>query len=242
MTDFKYYVNKKIDKVKILDYLGFYSNKNKTRYSLTEQFYCACDCGTMFSADCERLVSIMNSKKPKLSCGSCCSHKDHTPTKHPNKYTFGDKCVYIHLDNHKEVAIIDIEDYEKVKDYRWNYSNGYFQCHMIRNWKKLTCGLHRLIMDLYEPDLVVDHINRNPLDNRKCNLRIVTKTQNHLNAPLIKRPLYGIAGISKSNNKWIASVSRQGKTIRLGSFDSLKDAVSARKEAEIKYYGMNRVY
>lgn len=165
---------------------------------------------------------------------------NHKPTKNPNKYTFDDKCAYIHINGKDDVAIIDIEDYKKVKDYRWSYCNGYFQTSLSYKCISKTIGLHRLIMDSYEKNLVVDHINRNRLDNRKINLKIVTRSENALNSKI--NPLYGVAGISNFNGKWIASISPKGKTIKIGSFDNINDAIKARKDAELKFYNMNRIY
>ena len=85
-------------------------------------------------------------------------------------------------------CLIDIEDIEKVKNYYWNIRydkrhpncTNYVESHKRINKKNTRIHLHRLIMDC--PDnMVVDHINGNNLDNRKCNLRIVTQSQNALN-------------------------------------------------------------
>lgn len=71
------------------------------------------------------------------------------------------------------VAIIDVEDVDKVREYgyRWRLSGGYA-------YGKNSLKLHRFIMDCYDGSKVVDHINKNGLDNRKRNLRVVEQKIN----------------------------------------------------------------
>jgi hypothetical protein len=87
--------------------------------------------------------------------------------------------------------------------------------------------------------MVVDHINGNPSDNRKQNLRIVTQHQNAMNARLNINNTSGTTGVSwdKENNKWIAAIGVNNKNIKLGRFINIEDAIKARKEAEDKYFG-----
>jgi len=98
--------------------------------------------------------------------------------------------------------------------------------------------LHRIIMGDPE-DLVVDHINRNPLDNRRENLRIVTKQENSMNLSMSKRNKSGITGVCwhKGSGKWVARISYKYKHIFLGSFEKLEDARKAREDAEEEYFG-----
>lgn len=74
-------------------------------------------------------------------------------------------------------GIIDIEDIDKVKDIKWRLHNNGYIC---RTENRTTLYLHRFIMDYYG-ELDIDHINRNKLDNRKSNLRIVNHSVNALN-------------------------------------------------------------
>lgn len=101
--------------------------------------------------------------------------------------------------------------------------------------------LHRLIMGCEKGDgKTVDHINRNKLDNRRENLRIVTKAKNQVN---VKRTsnTFGVRGVypSSCNNKsaYIAQLKKDGKIHHLGSFTTLDDAIKARRAAELKYFG-----
>ena len=47
----------------------------------------------------------------------------------------------------------------------------------------------------------------------------------------------GIVGVKNENNKWVASIKTERKSIILGRFDNIEDAIKARKNAEIKYFG-----
>ena len=98
--------------------------------------------------------------------------------------------------------------------------------------------LHRLLTNCPD-DMMVDHINRDPLDNRKSNLRIVSNQQNSMNKGLQKRNTSGHKGVSwdKSKNKWYTYITVNYKLINLGRFSILEDAVEVRRQAEIKYFG-----
>ena len=88
-------------------------------------------------------------------------------------------------------------------------------------------------------DMVVDHINMNPLDNRKCNLRICTMQQNNFNKKEQTNNTSGRVGVTwdKQTNKWLAQIQVDGKNIKLGRFKNKEDAIKVREEAELKYFG-----
>lgn len=76
---------------------------------------------------------------------------------------------------------------------------------------------------------VIDHINHNGLDNRKCNLRICTNQENICNCEIPKNNKSGCKGVywAKDKQKWTV-------TIKL---NIQEDAIKARQEASKKYYG-----
>lgn len=140
------------------------------------------------------------------------------------------------FDNGKEL-LIDKEDLEIVSARQWfidsgGYASTGFQSHRTR--------LHRLLLSGSIPDgMVVDHINRNKLDNRRSNLRICEQVVNTRNVGLKKNNTSGVPGVfyDKRAHKWRAQISYQGRTKQIGIFDDYEDAVKARKEAEKTYYG-----
>ena len=84
-------------------------------------------------------------------------------------------------------ALIDKEDFPKVKDYTWHYtSNAYVSHSCVDDGKRKSLYLHNFIMDRLDhtgkgSKESIDHINRNGLDNRKENLRLITQTEQNLN-------------------------------------------------------------
>jgi len=96
--------------------------------------------------------------------------------------------------------------------------------------------MHRLILNA-PPDLKVDHINGNGLDNRKENLRLATTPQNVRNARLSLRNSSGFKGVKRKRQKWQASIVFNGKTIRLGVFDAREDAARAYDIAALLLHG-----
>ena len=135
--------------------------------------------------------------------------------------------------------LVSAEDYEDyVYGYRFCLSNkGYA---IYSGTKDGLCNklLHRIIMG--DPDgEFIDHINRDPLDNRRENLRIVSIQENNMNVSISKRNKSGIAGVcwDKDANKWRATIRYKYKLIHLGRFDTLEEATKARKDAEEEYFG-----
>ena len=137
--------------------------------------------------------------------------------------------------NEKCRALIDIEDVDKVKDYKWRYSGRY----ILTTVNSKPLRLHRLIMNCDDEDKVVDHINLNVLDNRKSNLRICTQHENDMNHKVNSANKSGITGVCFSNkkNKWRAYIYFNKRNIELGYFDKKDDAIKCRLKAEKYYFG-----
>jgi len=143
--------------------------------------------------------------------------------------------------------------------FSYDEQTGFFKRHMRLGPKKdisghvATKGHRQIMVDkklhmahrlawLYvygeHPKNLIDHINRNPDDNRICNLRLATSSQNQQNTKLRKDNLCGEKGISYSEKetKWRARISIGGKTFNLGRFKSFESAINARKIAEDKMF------
>jgi hypothetical protein len=97
--------------------------------------------------------------------------------------------------------------------------------------------MHREIM--HAPDgMVVDHKNRNGIDNRPDNLRVCTPAQNEYNkAPRGKRSRF--KGVYPDGDKWYAMIKHKGETYYLGTFD---DEVEAAKARDRKAYELEGEY
>ena len=85
-------------------------------------------------------------------------------------------------------------------------------------------------MDIVEnKELQVDHINHDTLDNRRCNLRVVTPQQNAMNKEVYKNNQSGYTGCHfyKPTQKWMAYIKGGGKRKHLGYFETLPEAYTA---------------
>lgn len=141
--------------------------------------------------------------------------------------------------NVESSSYIDLEDVEKVRKYKWCLTkNKDKKDYVITNINDSLIFLHRFLMNATE-DTKIDHIDRNPLNNKKINLRYCTIQQNNMNISLSKNNTSGITGICwhSQADKWRAYIMLNWKQINLGLFDNFEDAVKVRKEAEIKYFG-----
>lgn len=89
------------------------------------------------------------------------------------------------------------------------------------------------------PTKQVDHINRNKTDNRPQNLREATDVENALNRKVRSTNWSGMPGVSwyKKLAKWMVSITVHGVRIHLGYFIELEDAIKARHDAEVRYFG-----
>lgn len=89
------------------------------------------------------------------------------------------------------------------------------------------------------PEMEIDHINRDPLDNRPENLREVTRSENEMNKLPSKRNSSGIKGVSweKRRSKWRAQITANGEYKYLGSFGTRDEAESAYIAASIEMHG-----
>lgn len=115
-------------------------------------------------------------------------------------------------------TIIDEDDYEKVSQYTiWGVKvKGQYKYVHCKKKDEDTISLHHLIYGKPSENMVIDHINGNGLDNRKCNLREVTKTQNGQNRNSKKKYI----GISQRGNKYMAIYCNKS----LGTYDTEEEA------------------
>lgn len=132
-----------------------------------------------------------------------------------------------------EEFYFDLEDYEKIKEDCWHIDvNGY-----VVNGKRKR--LHRIIMDLNDSSIPIDHINHKKYDNRKSNLRTVNKSQNAMNQSMSSANTSGVTGVGwhKAKGKWRAYIKVNYKQRDLGYYDSFEDAKQARLQAENERFG-----
>lgn len=155
----------------------------------------------------------------------------------PNEHEIIGDYVYITLYNKThtpigEKCIIDLMDYSIIKDRRITLQHTKTSRRVLVYDKELGCmgKLHRLIMKA--PDgMDVDHINGNQLDNRRCNLRICTRSQNNMNTK--KRRGYSI---HSQNKTYSVELQANGKRVRIHGIKTEAEAMAKRIEIEKKYF------
>ncbi len=135
-----------------------------------------------------------------------------------------------------QYAIVDDEDFEWLSLWKWYCDSG---CYAARRLPSSEGGkimpMHRQIMG-NPPGLLIDHANRNGLDNRRVNLRLANKSLNCANQSL--NTVRGLPrGVKKRGNSYGVRIRVNDKEHWLGSFNNPKDAARAYNHAAIKYFG-----
>lgn len=136
-------------------------------------------------------------------------------------------------------TMVDDADYEWLNQFKWHYGqNGYAKRRKyFKGGGASFIYMHRLIT--YCPqDKEVDHINHDRLDNRRGNLRIVTRQQNNRNQRISKKNKSGVLGVhyAKHAHKWRAQFKVNGVVKHLGYFDDINKAKEAYVKEETKYW------
>ncbi len=190
---------------------------------------CVCSCGNVTYVT-GRDLKCGNTK----SCGCLSREKSRNRLKKYNKYDLSGE-YGIGYTSKGEQFIFDLEDYTLIKDYCWFIStNGY-----VMNKSPKVILQHRLISGVCGKNIEIDHINHNKADNRKENLRQVTRSQNNMNHGIKRSNTSGNTGIywHAKAKKWCANIRVDSKSIYLGLYIDKEDAIKARKKAEEKYFG-----
>lgn len=211
------------------------------------RWLCQCSCGN------PELVSVLsyNLKSGAVkSCGCLVVENNKKRGKH-NRYKLSEDGSFytVYEEDSDKYFYVDAEDYAFIKDYYWFFDEtGYVKTIKQKNNTREIIYLHRLIMHLTPEDKVyVDHIihpkgKEDKIDNRKSNLRIVTPTQNSMNKWISSKNKSGTTGvIKKPGDKWEAFLTMNKETKLRKTFDTIEEAIQARKEAEEKHFGEYRL-
>lgn len=158
----------------------------------------------------------------------------------PNEFIFGEDkdgkyCQIVLFDSKNRPvakAIIDADDYERCKDIKWFLRDKAGYVGGCINGKIVF--LHRYIKNPPD-DKIIDHFDRNPLNNRKLNLIITDQRSNLINRHMDKQDRDLPPGVTEENGKYRARFYKDGKNISLGTFDNKMDAIVIRKQEEYKY-------
>ena len=132
-----------------------------------------------------------------------------------------------------EIILIDVSDVKSCKEHSWYIDDRGYPSTGGKGLK--TTRLHRFLIGETNG---LHHVNRNKLDNRRCNLRLVTPQQNQFNQGLSKNNTSSVKGVyyNKKCKKWCCQITVNRKCIYSKLFESFEEAVEQRIILESKYF------
>lgn len=140
------------------------------------------------------------------------------------------------------VILIDCEDVPTIAHRKWHIKKGKYTNYAAYNTRNSDGKfeivlMHRLLLDVRKGDrVVVDHINKNGLDNRRGNLRLATYTQNAVYSRSA-RPYRGVVFRSDQLKPWESRIRWRGRLLYLGSYDRAEDAAREYDAIAVRLYG-----
>lgn len=143
------------------------------------------------------------------------------------------------------VAFVDNQDFELVSKFKWyaaptgNTVYATRGIHRPDGPGQTRQMMHRLILGLTDPKILVDHIDRNGLNNQRGNLRTATNQQNQWNAAKHKDSPQGIKGVRLTRYKtWMVTIKHQGKRTYLGTYKTKVEAENVATAFRQKHHGV----
>ena len=201
------------------------------------KWLCECDCEE------HNLVSIVGSSLTKengtQSCGCLTVLQTITRNKNGKKSNVydltGEYGIGWTTNTNKEFYF-DLDDYDKIKNICW--------CEVVRHGvhalEGRDCATDKMVsMHILLGYKYYDHIDRNELNNRKCNLRPANNSEQCQNRNKFKNNASGVAGVhyDKRKDKYIVRIQINNRRIIIGRYNSKEEAIKARLKAEVNYYG-----
>ena len=156
-----------------------------------------------------------------------------------NSYSFNEQenCVEMTLNDCEKIVKLDLEDLPLVtlKGWTYNSSRGYIQSANHADEEKYI-EIQNYLFTREDDSWVVDHKNRDTFDNRRCNLRLCSRSQNSHNRGLLKENTSGVTGVyfNTTRNKWIASIEINTKK-KTKQFKEKENAIKQRLSWEAEY-------
>lgn len=188
---------------------------------------CLCECG-------KEIVTRLSSVRQGMTKSCGCLYYGSRSTEEPPPV---DGARWIAL-TRNQFCLVDESDFQNLSAFRWRYSGGYASTGGGPRAKTKSVQMQRMLIVGSSDcgNLVVDHIDRNPLNNRRSNLRLITHAQNLANSAPRKGRKY--KGVFPHKNKWEAKLMVNMVLHRLGhSFKTAEDAARAYNEAAIRLIG-----
>ena len=133
------------------------------------------------------------------------------------------------------VALVDDEDYERCMQYKWfakkQSVHNYYAYRNVsigdkKHKRQVSLSLHRFVLGLVGVNVIIDHKDRDTLNDQKDNLRICTTSQNCMNKRKRSNSNCDLRGvqIDKRNNKFTCVIWQEKKNIHLGSYITKEEA------------------
>lgn len=133
-----------------------------------------------------------------------------------------------------KVAVVDLSDYEFVRQYRWHLGGtGRYVARTVRHGVQSL--LHRDLLGA-APGIQVDHVNHDGLDNRRCNIRLATPSQNKAHHRQ-RRGATGFVGVYEDKRRGTFTARIGNDNRRIGAFTTAEEAARARDAAAIERWG-----
>jgi hypothetical protein len=148
-----------------------------------------------------------------------------------------------------KVAWVDADDYESLAQYSWWALEHHGRWYAYRteylgggrkNEKKRNIQMHRQLLDAPK-GAVVDHQDRNGLNNTRDNLVLCSDGDNKRNCKRVGASIFRGIYPSPTKGKWCARYSDGGKTVYIGTFDSERKAALAYNEAVSRRFGVRAI-
>jgi len=141
-------------------------------------------------------------------------------------------------------ALVDDEDYDELNKFKWCADKVRGHWYATRGvWDPLMkttrkIRMHQLLVTFTDKRTYTDHINQDTLDNRRCNLRVCTNSENMRNCRK-SHNTSGYIGVvwDKARQKWIAQIGFHWDHIFIGRYDNIIEAAKAVDNKARELYG-----
>lgn len=134
-------------------------------------------------------------------------------------------------------TFVNDEDFDYLNQWKWQYTGGYAArgVKIPRTRRNKTILMHHVILNTSS---MVDHLDRNKLNNQRSNLRLATRADNNRNQGLRKDNASGYKGVSKYHGKWAANIQVDGsKQVFLGGFTDPEEAAYVYDKFAMQLFG-----
>lgn len=181
-------------------------------------------------------------KGQKKSCG--CLHKEQSSingkkNKKCNEYDLKSNSYGVGWTESGYEFYFDLSDYDLIKEYCWHkHIDGYLRtcCEIYKDENGKIHNKYIMMHQLIMGENECDHIDGNPANNRRYNLRYSDHNKNMKNLKKYSNNRSGHKGVVLYKDKWSAYIQVDKQKIHLGFFDTYEEAVVAREKAEKQYF------